>query len=697
MSLLLFIFAKRRLVFEDNIIESLQNTNSTYAKVFKNFQKNSFFENKLFVDYGKSLTQNEIEKIDSKIQSYGYKPSSFFSLPPDETINEFIVFLPQNTLENLLSQQSLLERSKQAFHFATLPGSNSYFNYLQKDPLGLQAAIFTQFSSLFSQTKQNSLQNPNNLKIYIRSKPLVYEKFGGLYRYLTSQNLNIKIIGGDLFSYENYVAIKKDIHFCMLFSLPLNLFLFFIFVRRFKYLVFLIAGSLISYITGLFFVSVFYVQLYAVVIAFTSAFISFNNDYLVHLSGLSANNKKHNRIGLTSVIGTTFIGFFILLFGHSVIIKQTALITLGGMFGFIAFLWMYRDVLDKIVIHCFSWKNYFIHKKTIYFLFIGTILLFYFTPAIKFATDISTFKYETPFLKKERLYFENAQNSVNFKNVYAVPVNADPLSMLNSLKEMKHSITGHPLDFFQSKEKQINVIKLLNQKYLSSLLFFEKSLQEKGMNLVFPNNLTLQKIHPMDQNEFLNKVNTFFPIPCFMTVDNQNFLIFNSTENLSEVKPLISMSPKPYYNNLLTSITKQMSGLLAGGLVLMFLFDLLIQKSFSKVSYIYAPLILSATIFKLYLNYSHNTFHIIHMMGWAIVLTLATDYTSVSVSWRHNTIQLNKILLTGLSTFISFGILSFSNSPVLKDLGFTVFLGTISSLLFALFFHLKQQEKELPC
>ena len=73
-----------------------------------------------------------------------------------------------------------------------------------------------------------------------------------------------------------------------------------------------------------------------------------------------------------------------------------------------------------------------------------------------------------------------------------------------------------------------------------------------------------------------------------------------------------------------------------------------------------------------------------------LTIALAMDYTSVAVSTRHDPEDLAKILLTGLSSLITFGVLIFAQHPVLRSLGFTVGSGCAIGLIFALFFPLRE-------
>jgi len=88
--------------------------------------------------------------------------------------------------------------------------------------------------------------------------------------------------------------------------------------------------------------------------------------------------------------------------------------------------------------------------------------------------------------------------------------------------------------------------------------------------------------------------------------------------------------------------------------------------------------------------------NIIHVMGWSLVIALAIDYTAVAVSSDHAPAETSKVLLTGLSTLATFGVLAFARHPVLRDLGFTVLLGCGLSLLLALFVRVAPAGREAP-
>jgi predicted exporter len=113
-----------------------------------------------------------------------------------------------------------------------------------------------------------------------------------------------------------------------------------------------------------------------------------------------------------------------------------------------------------------------------------------------------------------------------------------------------------------------------------------------------------------------------------------------------------------------------------------------LQRSAARVLYVFAPLFLSALAYCAWARLTGATVTIVHVMGASIVIGLAMDYTAVSVSADHGDVELSKVLLTGLCTLASFGVLLFARHPVLRDLGAVVSIGCGIALAFALFVRL---------
>ena len=97
-----------------------------------------------------------------------------------------------------------------------------------------------------------------------------------------------------------------------------------------------------------------------------------------------------------------------------------------------------------------------------------------------------------------------------------------------------------------------------------------------------------------------------------------------------------------------------------------------LQRSVSRVLYVFAPLFPCALAFAAYARATGAPLSIVHVMGFSLVIALALDYTAVAVSTDHRPLELSKVLLTGLCTLATFGVLVLARHPVMRELGVTV-------------------------
>lgn len=677
---ILSILNLKNFEINDNLISSIKSKNQEIEHVFNTFNNKNYLNERIFVSIQKEANDNDINELIQALKRIGYNKKEFLNTEIKLDIKEYINLLPIETLNNIFSEKYLTDRCKEIISFSNLPGTSNYFNYVLNDPLGINFIIFNYFLQFFSsQEKTNTIER---IIQFTKSDEIKIELFSEVYDLVKSKKDKFYIIGNELYKYENYLAVKRDIKLCVMLSLIINILIFIAFIRNIKFLILLILGSVLSYLTGLLFVSLFYTSIFAIVIAFTSTFISFNNEYLVHFSGLNTKTKKMNYIGLTSAIGTTFIGFVFLLFAESVIIKQTAIITLGGMLGFLLFLYINLKSLQKMTFHCYEWKLRSFKKSYIIVIFSLSLIAILITPKLNVNTEISTFKFESFFLEKQRKHFENKKHFLNLRHTYAIKINNSPYETFLNLKNEFNNISYHPFDLYKSKPEQLKSSEIIRDKLPHSINFLNSYLLKNSLKLNLINNTSNNKI--IDDTRFIQLIGNILGFNWIISLNNNKYLVFSSEQKIvNNSTELIDLSPQIYYNNVLTNLTKQMLILTIISSIFMFFYLLFVQKNIFKVLYIFTPLIISFSIFKIFLIYTNISFNIIHMMGWAIVLTLGTDYTSVSVSWNHNKIELNKILLTGLSSCCSFSILMFAQSPLLFSLGVTVFIGTSIPLLFS--------------
>lgn len=146
-----------------------------------------------------------------------------------------------------------------------------------------------------------------------------------------------------------------------------------------------------------------------------------------------------------------------------------------------------------------------------------------------------------------------------------------------------------------------------------------------------------------------------------------------------------SLSPKSHYDRILTAASKDMMRLFGLGFAVIVGFLWLLQRPRDNIAYILTPLALALIALTALLWYEGRAINFIHLLGFSLVLAVALDYSTIAVSSGFHRTERSKILFTGLSTTVTFGILSLASHPVLIDLGTTVALGSCAALGYALF------------
>ncbi len=681
----LFLAVRERFVLEDDPVRSLRSRDPKAAKLFDAYQERSLFKEKIFVDFSK-LSEKEAADLEGVLKQARYTPTTIFPRPAPEALAPLLPLLPVEALQAHLSDEALEKRAQEALSFAMLPGGSGYLAQLEKDPLGLGTLLFTHFATSLL-AGDNGAEAPADLRVYQSPSPLKYDEVEVAYNALLALGDKVHFIGGDFYSYENYKAVYRDVFVCSTLSLILNLALFFIFTRRWTPLALLFVGSIISYLAGLLAVGLVYERIFSLALAFTSTFVGFNNEYLVHLSGIEEGERKqHSILAIWSAIGTTLLGFLVLLLGHSVIIRQMSLASLGGMVGFLGFLFLFKKPLGEIRFRTFDWPKATVGRRGLALLGAASLLLLFVLPRPTISTSIEDFRFQSPALEAQAKYFTEKLGQLSLDRVYAAPISGTPHQTFQALESAGVlSAHGHPLRWFRSTAEQQKSIDFLKERLGAASAKMQSSLEEAGLALA-PAAISLPAT--LDEWGFLTTLNALSPAKWAQDLDGERFLFVPAKADAPvERSPvaLLPMSPQFYFDTLLTDLSRELGWLFLLGMAAMTVYLAWLQKSFFKVLYVFLPLALSAAAFLVIVRTTGVGLNIIHFVAFALVIGLATDYTSVAVSTDHHDVEMSKILLTSLSTLATFGILLVARHPVLKDLGVTVTAGCVITALLALF------------
>ncbi|MGI5864006.1 MAG: hypothetical protein ACOX6T_18395 [Myxococcales bacterium] len=689
----LFFVVKSRFVLDDDPVRSLRQQDSHAARVFDRYHERSVFEGKIFVDFSR-IEGEDRQQLEALLKEARYEPAAMFTPPELEAMASFLPLLPAEELEKALSDEAIQARAQEALSFAMLPGGAGYLAQMEKDPFGLGARFLRE---TLAKLGFSAGGGGADIRAYTSPSPVVYDEVGRVYERLMALGEKARFIGGDFFAYENYLAAQRDVVVCSTLSLVFNLALFLFFTRRLKPLVLLFVGSIVSYLAGILVVGLFYERVFAIVLAFTSTFVGFNNEYLVHLSALPQGSKRKSILGIWSSIGTTLLIFIVLLFGHSVIVRQMALASLGGMAGFLIVLYVFRSWLNEVRFRTSQWPKLTIGPRVLVASAGAIVVLIAVLPWPSISTSVHEFRVQSAALDEQTKYFTGKLGESNLGNVVAAKVEGSALQTFERLAQAgRISAESHPLLAFRSEAQQQATIELMRARYAEAIGKLRAALKEAGLELQLDDGLAA-RLRPLSDWNYLTRLNALAPAKWAEEVDGQRYVFVSGKAGAAPPdggQQLVSMSPQHYFDDLLTGLSRELAVLFALGLVAMSVYLIALHRKPLRVLYVFVPLMLSALAFLAVSALTGRELSIIHFVGFSLVIALATDYASVAMSVDHHEVEMSKILLTALSTLGTFGVLIVASHPVLKDLGVTVTIGCVAASLVALFVKLRPEGAE---
>jgi hypothetical protein len=369
-----------------------------------------------------------------------------------------------------------------------------------------------------------------------------------------------------------------------------------------------------------------------------------------------------------------------------------ALASLGGMAGFLVFLFPYRSTVREVRFRTFAVPTCTVRPRT---LVVGCLVAAAGIAWIGlpgFSTRIDDFRYETPQLTAAIEHYRERLDRLSLEDVVAVPAGDHPEASLRALAEQGViSLAYHPLNAWRPVEEQQETIRVLEARLPAALALLEKRLEVAGLRLPF----AAPPLRALDAWEYLDRVGTLGPVRWSDQVGANRFVMASVRPGLAAPLPpdVAPVTPRRYYDGLLTGLSRELGWLFLAGLLVMAVYLAWLQRSWLRVLYVFSPLVFSSLAFAAWARAGGFPINIIHVMGASLVIALAIDYTAVAVSSDHAAEETSKVLLTGLSTIATFGVLAFARHPVLRDLGFIVLLGCGLSLALALFVRIAPSER----
>ncbi len=687
---LLAFLVERTFRMEDDPVRSLVAADPVAAALFDRYQERSPFRGRIFVETD-GLAPDEAARLSDALARAGYREVPVLAPAAPERVLELASQLPADSVAWLAGEEAVGRRVAEVLAVAALPGGGAALRELEVDPLGVGQAVAAVLAGGGGRagggTGAPAAGGAAGLpvpRVYESPVPLVYADVERLEEVLASLSPRARFIGADFFALENYRAVRRDVLVCSALTLVLTLALFLWFTRRLVLLWLLTVGSVVSYLAGVLAIRVFYAEIFAVVLVYTSTFVSFNTESIVHLSGIEEERRDRALLGVWSAIGTTLLGMAVLLLGGSVLVRQMAIASIAGLLAFLLFLVPYRRTVDAIRFRTVAVPGVQVARWVPAAICAVSAAGLALVGVPEVRTRIDAFRYESPALAREVEHFSRRLDALSLGDVVAVPAAGEPSAALRPLVDEGLLAWGaHPLSRYRSPADQAVTLAALAARHAEARERVVRIAAGQGIRLE-PDERPPGRL--LGEWEYLAIVGELGPVRWSDEAGGRRF-VHAGLKRLPvdlAARGLVPLGPRTHYDALLTDLSRQLGWLFLAGLAAMAVYLAWVQRNAARIAYVFAPVVAAALGFAAWARLTGTPLTIVHLMGFSLVIAVAVDYTAVAVSSDHAPVEISKVLLTGLSAVATFGVLALARHPVLRSLGATVVAGALPSLAFAL-------------
>lgn len=692
----------------ERLNNNLKKTN-LFSKTDKGFNQDTFLKNLRFYKkhhYGlltssqiETLEQNNLAAIRANVIAKTYRMSMDISgiNTKEDPLFLFTDYIT-NTMDKSLNNASLIN----------------------------DIPVFTKHAKHFSLLQLTLTENPFSLAYQDK----VIKALDQAQSALIAQAPNLNIIrSGFIFHAHNGAQIAKQESSFMggLSLLGVLLLMLWVFKSIKPFLVVglsIIGGALAGFATCL----LFFNQVHILTLVFGTSLIGISVDYALHFFAAKEDlddwnaNKVINHIfpGITLGLLTSLVGFIALCTTPFLGLQQMALFCMAGLiFVYSCVVLVYPSIFKKAAFqqaspsikkimlrYIFWWENrsFITIKKFTVLLFILCLLCL---PFLKGKDDIRALQSLSPSL---------IQNDTKAADILGHSLSAQYLIVKGSnddnMQENLEDLIPHLNDLKQSgalgNYKTLNLhapsqkLQRNNAQLLRKFMTDNKGkIQNLFSELSYPENLYDQYL------AFLNKAikdDTFFSLNDVRANTSNpeidalyggdygdekiSFINLSNIQNLSAVSSLQKQSDNIVFIDKVSSLSQLLNHYrftatlqAIGAYALIFLF-LIFRYGIKRGTALITPSILAAIITLSLVTLTQGSYSLFHIIALFLVMGIGMDYgLFIAESKKHTSSALVAIILSALTTLLSFGLLSGSDTSALHDFGITITIGIAITVL----------------
>ncbi|MGN0013813.1 MAG: hypothetical protein ACI37T_00165 [Candidatus Gastranaerophilaceae bacterium] len=535
---------------------------------------------------------------------------------------------------------------------------------VEKDPMFL----FTDYINELSQ-KQISYKTELNGKFYsvlTLKSPIcktdidflihLQEKF-------STANNRIYLTGSPVHSYFTSQKSAAEINIAALISSFFVIGIIFVYFRNIKVIFPVLLSILLGITAGYSVTASIFRNIHILTFVFSTSLIGICVDYSLHYFVEKKSDKLTKSLKISMI--TTVTAFLILLFSGIPLLCQIAVFTPVGLITVYYIVTLFYDDLKLDLSKQINLPNFKYNFKILIL-----ILLTFFTvfglARLKFSNDIKLMYKPSPELAQaERILSELNNNNQNKTIILVKGKNIqDILQKEEDIKSNIHSVSLS--DFIPS------VIRQKENRSLTETLYINKLYDCKFLSYQNIMNLLTQQ----QENFLIPNFDKFPFLKKFMFDENTSVMIAEGDINISQQNVKCINLPKNI-STLLNNSSKVCILLITIAFIL--LFSYLYYNYQKKAILMLLPPVIGVLCGFAALGFSSVCANIFHIFAVFLVIGFTVDYSV----FRFSKIEKSKdaVLISCLTTALSFLLLSFTSFKLISSLGLFLFFGIISAYI----------------
>lgn len=455
----------------------------------------------------------------------------------------------------------------------------------------------------------------------------------------------------------------------------------------------------------------FFDKVHILGIVLSTSLIGLMYDFALHWLSFSVKNGQSVKMG--KILKIFLLGFFITASGYGIflfapfeLLNQVAIFSIFALFGaFVTTYFLLPSILQNTKIKAnkkalsvlSSYENFL---KTIYPLLqikplafvLILVISFYTFSSLKFVDNIKDYA-STPANwlhdAKEISRITNVQNSTDIAIVKGKNFINKEMDFVGKLKDNKLISNYKGIDQFFLSKKEQEEVKSLFKKYKNDekiISLFTDANLDKNLILNQFDKITNEKTHHLST---ILKKKTFSGFAHFLPQEDKSIIYLYGVKDKSKIAS-ISKNYSIVYADFVTSLNKSFENLKIIAIKLKIYaygiaFILLALFFGFKRAFLMITLVLISTLLALFVMGLFGFFiNIFAIYGLILASAVGIDYMIFALNNEQSLTQkLFGITLASLTTFISFFIISFSNTPAVSVFGVSVSICVLVCSFFA--------------